>query len=205
MTETRNNKVRPEDIYRKSKKLFREKGYSRTTMNDIAQGLDIQKGSLYYHIKDKETLLFEIIDRTMDLIIKNIYGLELDCFPTKTKLRLIIREHFENMKRYPEELWLLLNEGDKLPRKQREILEAKLVKYEKIFLEIIAEGISTKTFVNHNKHLVAYSLLGGMYWFFQRITPVQLSDERLSEEDFFKLFLNGLECVNENGTPCFII
>src|SRR5574344_1447352 len=41
--------------------LFVEKGYERTTFEDIARRLRMTKGAVYWHFASKETLLVEII------------------------------------------------------------------------------------------------------------------------------------------------
>lgn len=42
-------------------KMFYESGYSDTSVEDIANELGILKGSLYYYIRSKEDLLYEIV------------------------------------------------------------------------------------------------------------------------------------------------
>jgi AcrR family transcriptional regulator len=47
------------NIIRKSSAIFNTKGYMTTTMSDIIQETNIQKGGIYRHIKDKEQLMVE--------------------------------------------------------------------------------------------------------------------------------------------------
>ena len=42
--------------------LFNEKGYDRTSLDDIARALSVTKPSLYYHFTNKEDLLLECVD-----------------------------------------------------------------------------------------------------------------------------------------------
>lgn len=44
-------------------KLFCEKGFYKTTTNEIAKTADVSIGSLYSYFKDKDTIFFEIMDR----------------------------------------------------------------------------------------------------------------------------------------------
>lgn len=41
--------------------LFRAKGYERTTVRDLAKAVGLQSGSLFYHFKNKEEILVEIM------------------------------------------------------------------------------------------------------------------------------------------------
>lgn len=43
--------------------LFREKGYFRTTTNEIAQSAGVSIGSLYSYYRDKDAVLIDILDR----------------------------------------------------------------------------------------------------------------------------------------------
>lgn len=47
------------NIIRKSAEIFNQKGYMTTTMSDIIQETNIQKGGIYRHFKDKEQLMVE--------------------------------------------------------------------------------------------------------------------------------------------------
>ena len=42
--------------------LFNERGYDRTSLDDIARALSVTKPSLYYHFSNKEDILLECVD-----------------------------------------------------------------------------------------------------------------------------------------------
>lgn len=52
---------RYEDILDAASTLFLEKGYERTSIQDIAEAIGVLKGSLYYYIEAKEDLLYSVI------------------------------------------------------------------------------------------------------------------------------------------------
>jgi AcrR family transcriptional regulator len=181
-----------EEVYQKATKLFREKGYLRTTMNDIAQELDIKKGSLYYYIKDKETLLFEILDRITDILANSGASVSLDHLSTQEKLDRLIHEHFMNVKKYKNEIPLLVYEVKNLRPDQRDIIIKKRREYEEAFLKVIREGIADGTFLDHNHHVVAFFILGGAFWFSQWFSGEEVNGRQVNEDSFVRLFLNGL-------------
>ena len=45
--------------------LFLEKGYQRTTFEDVAERLNMTKGAVYWHFETKESLLLALIDRAL--------------------------------------------------------------------------------------------------------------------------------------------
>lgn len=49
-----------ERILEEAAKLFTEKGYEATSVQDIAQALGLSKAALYHHFRSKEEILYEI-------------------------------------------------------------------------------------------------------------------------------------------------
>lgn len=85
-----------ERILNEAARLFRERGYQRTTVRDIAERVGILSGSLFHHFRSKEEMLREImreaalsvciraeeiVARPGDAVehLRALIGLELDC------------------------------------------------------------------------------------------------------------------------------
>jgi AcrR family transcriptional regulator len=47
--------------------MFNQRGYMGTSLDEIASQLDVTKGAFYYHIKNKEDLLYQCFKRTLEL------------------------------------------------------------------------------------------------------------------------------------------
>ncbi|MEC1177155.1 TetR/AcrR family transcriptional regulator [Metasolibacillus meyeri] len=61
---TRNN------IIRKSASVFNQKGYMTTSMNDIIQETSIQKGGIYRHFHNKNQLMLEAFQYSVEIMQK---------------------------------------------------------------------------------------------------------------------------------------
>lgn len=57
---------RKNEILDIAERLFNEKGYSQTTVEDIMRECNIAKGTLYYHFKGKEEILSAMIERQIN-------------------------------------------------------------------------------------------------------------------------------------------
>lgn len=57
---------RSADLYRQAADIFHEKGFASTTMDDLAESVDLSQGGLYYYIKGKAALLFAIMGYALD-------------------------------------------------------------------------------------------------------------------------------------------
>ena len=61
------SEARWEEILDAAAKVFLQNGYEASSLQEIASNVGILKGSMYYYIKTKEDLLFEIIRRSQDV------------------------------------------------------------------------------------------------------------------------------------------
>lgn len=55
--------IRRAEIITAARRLFQERDYERTTMQDVMNDLGIAKGTIYYYFKSKEDLLDAVIDQ----------------------------------------------------------------------------------------------------------------------------------------------
>ncbi len=55
------------DIVERAGAIFYRKGYEATSLQDIADSVGMLKGSIYYYIKTKEDLLYELVSRAQDM------------------------------------------------------------------------------------------------------------------------------------------
>jgi len=61
--------------------LFKEKGYHNTSMQDLADALGLQKGSLYYYIESKEELLRRLLEQATSFLatqVDDLVGIAAD-------------------------------------------------------------------------------------------------------------------------------
>src|SRR6185295_1187928 len=67
------SKKTKEKIVQAAIRLFEERGYEKTTSNDIAAEAGVSVGSFYVYFTDKRQLLLTIFDRLADELYKNIF------------------------------------------------------------------------------------------------------------------------------------
>src|SRR5947207_15855337 len=67
------SKKTKEKIVQAAIRLFQERGYEKTTSNDIAAAAGVSVGSFYVYFTDKRQLLLTIFDRLSDELFKNIF------------------------------------------------------------------------------------------------------------------------------------
>src|ERR1700723_4155345 len=63
-----------QEILRTAARLFQQRGYDATSMNDVAASLKLSKGGLYHHFQSKDEILFEIMNHAMDITEERVLG-----------------------------------------------------------------------------------------------------------------------------------
>jgi AcrR family transcriptional regulator len=181
-----------EDIILAAAQIFREKGYHATSMQDIAESVHLQKGSLYHHIRSKQQVLLEILDRALDTLIDDLQPIvDSDLTPT-AKLRAAMRSYIGRVTHNADLAAVLLLEHRSLQPARRKAHIARRDRFEGLWRAIVREGIQSGDFHPADEKLVAFALLGVQNWLITwyreegGYRPDQLADQ------FAALFLTGL-------------
>jgi AcrR family transcriptional regulator len=77
--------------------LFAKKGYDLTSTREIAAQLGINKASLYYHIQNKEDLLFDMCNSALRQIRDDVEAALKNASNPLQRTELLIRTHIESM------------------------------------------------------------------------------------------------------------
>ncbi len=91
------NGTRKEVIIAKAAKLFREKGFSATSMRDLAEHVGVEAASLYNHISSKAEILQEICFKVATKFISHIEEIDSKDIPSIKKIEAILRFHIRQM------------------------------------------------------------------------------------------------------------
>jgi len=181
-------------------KVFRERGYHAASMQEIADAVGMQKGSLYYYISGKQELLFMILERAIDTIaarIESIYNSDLS---PRDKLRQAILTHVEVVSQRLEMLTILLRERHALTRSQQAVIDEKSGNYERLFQRILSEGIKAGEFKAMDVKIVSFGILGMCNWLYQWYSPEGRLSARQIGEVFSDLVFDGVLSRGETRT-----
>ena len=78
-------------------KLFRDKGYERTTVRDLAAAVGIQSGSLFHHFRTKEEILKAVMVETIRLNTALMQAAVDAASTHRDKLQALIRAELESI------------------------------------------------------------------------------------------------------------
>lgn len=86
-----------EKILNAAYKLFCEKGFYKTTTNEIARVAEISIGSLYVYFRDKDTILLELLDRYNESFMNFHEDLDYNMKDYTHDLKLWLQQFIKNM------------------------------------------------------------------------------------------------------------
>ena len=188
------NKNRKLQIIEAAAIVFKEKGYDRATLQDIATRVGITKATLYHHYKNKHELLYTIIHTLMEKGITELSKIVEMPTPSNQKIHLAFREHFSSYESSFPNYGVLLHENtDSLPRE----LEEKAKKAFKIYLslweKLIKEGIETGSFDKKlDPKITVQAAIGMSNWVYKWASPEgRLKFSQISDM-FEDIFTNGI-------------
>src|ERR1700722_15681524 len=181
-----------QEILRTAARLFQQRGYDATSMNDVAASLKLSKGGLYHHFQSKDEILFEIMDHAMEITEERVLAPVRIIADPEERLRALIRLHMEVvLSPRDRELTVMRHENHPLPPALRKRINTRKKEYVHFVVSLIAE-VQNKVQSNaQNKarkesqqdvhrtragaavtpRAAAFALLGMINWIYQWYKP----------------------------------
>jgi AcrR family transcriptional regulator len=171
-TARRSSKKRAQDIIDTAAEIFHTRGYAETSVHDIAEAVGILKGSLYYYIKSKEDLLFQVLSDVhegfRDVVAQNR---AMDA-PAVEKLRAYVRAHVIYNTQNVTKMAVFYHDYRSLSEDRLEEIVERRRFYETYVRDLIeeaqAQGDLDKTL---DPKLGAFTLFGMMNWVYHWYRP----------------------------------
>ena len=181
-----------DDILEAAAQVFRQKGFHGASMSNIAEAVNLQKASLYHHVSSKQEILFELLDRALELLLERISPIASLDLPADERLRRMIAEYLQILAENTDLASVLLFEHRSLEGRQHARHIPNRDKFEALWRDVLAEGVRTRLFVCDDIPLTARAMLGILNWTITWYRPSgALSIEQIGDH-YSKLLLNGL-------------
>ncbi|MEV6623604.1 TetR/AcrR family transcriptional regulator [Amycolatopsis sp. NPDC051106] len=153
------------ELYEHATRLFAERGFAGTSLQDIADALGITRPALYYYVKSKEELLAKLVTEVTDGPLGELTALagRSDLDPVEA-LRGVVDVLVRRRATQPERFRLLIRSEAELP----EGLTAAYDKSRRAVLKTIAgvveKGVRAGRFRPVDARVAALGLLGMCNW-----------------------------------------
>jgi len=99
-----------ENILQAAALLFQQKGYHATSMQDIADAVELKKGSLYHYVDSKQDILFALLNEALELILERLEYVAGQDLSPEQKIRQATRAYLNFLAENPSLSSVLLLE-----------------------------------------------------------------------------------------------
>jgi TetR/AcrR family transcriptional regulator, cholesterol catabolism regulator len=186
------SRPREAELHAAATRLFRQRGYHATSMQDLGEALGMNRGSLYHYISGKDELLWAILNRALDLLDARVLPLLESDAPPVERLTDAIRGHLRVAADHADELALVQIEMRALSRERRREIIARRDAYELRWRGAIEAGIGDGSLREFDVRLAGIGILSACNWFTQWYRPAGLMSVDEVADAFAELFLGGL-------------
>ena len=181
-----------DDILDAAAQVFRQKGFHGASMSNIAEAVNLQKASLYHHVSSKQEILFELLERALELLLERISPITDMDLPADERLHRMICEYLQILAENTDLASVLLFEHRSLEGRQHARHIPSRDKFEALWRQVLTDGVRARRFTCEDIPLTARAILGILNWTITWYRPNgALTIEEIGDR-YSRLLLQGL-------------
>jgi AcrR family transcriptional regulator len=163
---------RYDQIYESAARLFYEKGYASTSLQDLANAVGLQKGSLYHYIDSKEDLLFGITEYAHTFFLELVDSIDDPQLSPLETLERTMKAHAEFAAEHFHVTAAFYNDRHALSEeRQQRVIETRDA-YEAKLRQLIRDGQAAGEIADDlDPRMAVFGVLGMINWINQWYRP----------------------------------
>lgn len=176
-------------------KLFHQRGYMGTSMDDVAEAVGLTKGSLYHHFPSKAQILTEIYEETTDIVLREMASHSEDGSPSdivcaliRDIVALIGARRYHVTVFYQEMRWV----GEWMAPEDARRVQGKVQGYVDYVAGVLRRGVERGEFGPLNPTVATYALIGMASWTYQWYDPRRALSVDEVADHLAGVFLRGI-------------
>ena len=184
--------TRLEEVLQSATNIFFAKGFHATSIEDVARDVGMLKGSLYYYIKSKEDLLFQLLLAGIedgDSFIAQHIDLQGD--PVE-QLERAIRAQIDYIIQNKVPFGLFLHEFESLSGKRQHKVASVMSRYNNRFVDLVKRGQEQGKLIDGEPWLIVNGILGMCNWLYRWYDTDHVSSPEQVKQVFLNMLFNGL-------------
>jgi AcrR family transcriptional regulator len=192
-------KAKRHELVQVAVKLFKERGYKSTSLNDIAKSAGLDRATLYYYVASKEQLFQEAVQGVLDANLREAERLlKIATLGPREKLELLFERLMASYEENYPHTYVYIQEQMQHVEAESTPWERDMVQQTKRFKRIVTlllkEGTSAGAFREDVSVELAANMLFGMFnWTHRWHRPGGKLSPRLIAEAFCKVFFDGMQ------------
>jgi AcrR family transcriptional regulator len=184
---------REDEVLEAAVRVFSERGYSESTVQDVADELGILKGSLYHYIKTKEDLLFRLFETVHQDVQAILEEVAAEDVPPLRKLELYIQRQVTFNVNNLERISVYYHDMDRLTGDRLEFVLARRREHRRFVVGLIeaaqADGSASKDL---DARLAANCVFGVIIWTYRWFQPGRGVSKQRAADACVAFALNGV-------------
>jgi AcrR family transcriptional regulator len=150
-------------VLRTAARVFNEKGFHATSLDELAERLHITKPTLYYYVKNKDEILFECVSIGLQMLEDAIQAERARGGRAIDQLVAAMRSYVEIVTQDYGMCIIRVGE-DPLPPDSRRALRAFKAKLDAHFRELVRRGIEEGSIEPCDPKIAAFTVAGALSW-----------------------------------------
>ena len=160
-----------ERILQEAVKLFYERGFTGTTLDDIAAALGVTKPFIYTHFKSKVELLGAICVPTIEMSVAAATAAVESPGSASQRLRKLITDFTVVVMRRQANIAVYFREEMHMDTATRADIDAKRGNFDRILSNLLREGVATGEFHVPDINLTSLAIGGMISWAYTWYRP----------------------------------
>ena len=185
------NEIKRDAFLQVGSQMFNQRSYMGASLDDVAEQLDVTKGAFYYHIQNKEDLLYQCFQRTLELINDMIERAGKDGKNGAEKIELVLRYLFNVQLSEDGPLIAYRCLPSLSIERRNEILKQTQASSNRLG-EFISEGIKDGSIRDVNPGIIENAIAGTIDAAPGIAEMMRLKDNSKVSAEYLELFFNGI-------------
>lgn len=183
--------VKRNAVLQMAARLFNERGFHATSLDDIAERLNVSKPTLYYYIENKDQILLECVKIALDLMQDGIGEVRAAGGSAIDQLKACMRI-YSGVVTQDFGMCVIRIGEDPLPEPLKKELRRLKAGIDGQFRRLIEDGVAEGSLAPCDPKMAAFMLAGALSWIGRwyrpdgDLTPDQIADQGI------ELLLNGV-------------
>lgn len=183
------------EVQKTAARIFREHGYQYATMDQIADEVGLNKGTLYHYYPSKSALLSELLVEQIEATLHMLGEVPLTG-SGDDRMRSFVRAQVSHVSTKHDELVVFFQEMHwldiHLRPEEAKVIRQGIYRYEEFVKSLLSEGTRTGEFRELNPSAILYSVIGILaylpVWY---RAPVDGTDDEVIAE-ITEFIMNGI-------------
>lgn len=196
----RERREKREAVLRAAVRSFNDKGFHATSLDEVANALNVTKPTIYHYFGSKDEILFECVRRGLDSIREAAEAVETRGGGGLERLRALILGYAGVMTK-DFGMCVVRTADHELSAESRARFRALKREIDDMVRRVVAQGMADGTLAKGDPLLVTFTLTGALNWIARWYDPAGPLTPQQVAEGAVATLVAGLAARNERKQP----